>query len=275
MADIRIEDTLFAHHQQLLMRRLERELGLQARISDDMLDLVSTYSALTETGYVQLPFMLERPVGVPSPHFWVSLSDGPDIVAMAGLRVMTNGDEGQHAADFFADGGLYPQQGEKIEPYIRGTGCRLAPGARFGYLGAGWVHRRWRGHGLSGYLARIINDEAALRSKRGLAWLTCMTFDPMYQAGLNLRAGCWHHMHVDKVLEGYLAALDKDVKMYLSYSSIDELAALYALELRYLELGLVVPWLRPHDDSSAPAVLARHARTAAQGNFAESTATAA
>ena len=252
-------DPLFSRHQQLLSRRLDKELGLKVRISDDMLDLVSTYSALTETGYVQLPFMLERPVGQPSPHFWVGLSDGPDIVAMAGLRVMTNGDAGQSSGDFYADGGLYPPQGDRPEPYLRGAGPMLARGARFGYLGAGWVHRRWRGQGLAGYLARIINAEAAIRSQRGLAFVSAMTFDPMYQAGLNLRAGCWHHMHAELILDGYLAALDKDVKMYLSHSTMDELAALYAIEMKYLELGLVVPWLRAHDDSSAPAVLARHA----------------
>jgi hypothetical protein len=253
-----LHDPLFSRHQQLLIRRLERELGLTVRISDDMLDLVSTYSALTETGYVQLPFMLERAVGVPSPHFWVSISDGPDIIAMAGNRVMANGEQAQHAADFFADGGLYPQQGDKVEPYLRGTGCWLDAGATLSYLCAGWVNRRWRGHSLAGWLARIINDETAIRSRRSLAWFTCMTFDPMYQAGLNLRAGCWHHMRADKVLEGYLAALDKDVKMYLSYSSMEEVAALYALELRYLELGLVVPWMLPHDESSAPQLLHKH-----------------
>jgi hypothetical protein len=252
-------DPLFSRHQQLLVRRLERELGLQVRISDDMLDLVSTYAALTETGYVQLPFMLERPVGEPSPHFWVSLSDGPDIVAMAGLRVMANGDLARSSGDWYADGGLYPPQGGKPEPYLRGSGPWLAAGARFGYLGAGWVHRRWRGHGLAGYLARIINAEASIRSQRGLALHTCLTFDPMYRAGLNLRGGCWHHMHVDKVLDGYLAALDKDVQMYLSYSTQAELAALYEVELRYLALGLVLPWLRPHDATPAPDVLRRHA----------------
>ena len=98
MTDTATLAQVFAQHQLLMRRRLERECGLQVRISDDMLELVRTYAALTETGYVQLPFMLERPVGEPSPHFWVSLHDGPDTVAMAGLRVMTNGARGQSCA---------------------------------------------------------------------------------------------------------------------------------------------------------------------------------
>lgn len=251
----RNQGTVFAQHQLLLRRRLERELGLQVRIRDDLLQLVRTYAALTETGYVQRPFMLERPASTPSPHFWVSLHDGPDTVAMAGLRVMTNGERGQSCADFFAGGGLYPHQGGRAEAYLPGTGPWLAPGARFGYLGAGWVHPRWRGHGLAGWLARIVNAEAALRSGGLLAFVSAMTFDAMYQAGLNLRAGCWHHMRVECVLDGYLAALDREVRMYLSSSTLQEQAALYALELDYLRLGLAVPWLRPRDATPAPALL--------------------
>jgi hypothetical protein len=255
MVDPETLTLVFAQHQLLLRRRLERELGLTVTISDDMLDLVRTYAALTETGYVQLPFMLERPVGEPSPHFWVSLRDGPDIVAMAGLRVMTNGAQGQNCADYFADGGLYPRQGERNEDYLPGTGPWLAPHARFGYLGAGWVDKRWRGHSLAGYLSRIVNNEAALRSDARLAYVCAMTFEPMYAAGLNLRAGCWHHMRAECVLDGYLAALDREVKMYLSYSTLLEQAVLYARELDYLRLGLVVPWLRPHDATCAPSLL--------------------
>jgi hypothetical protein len=227
-----------------------------------MLELVRTYAAITETGYVQLPFMLDKPVGVPSPHFWVHINDGPDIVAMAGLRVIENGDEAQSSGDFFADGGLYPQQGDKVEPYLRGTGPWLHANDRFGYLGAGWVRKDWRGHALAGYLARIINTESSIRTP-GLAFQSCLTFHPMYSQGLNLRANCWHHMQAERVLEGYLAALDKDVQMYMSYATEEQLAALYALELKYLDLGLVVPWLRPHDESCAPELLARHARVAA------------
>ena len=246
--------SLFARHQALTIRRLEGELGLTVHIRDDMLELVRTYAALTETGYVQLPFMLERPVGEPSPHFWVHVNDGPDIIAMAGLRVMTNGDTAQSSADFFAGGGLYPPQGGKVEPYLRGTGPWLEAGARFGYLGAGWVHARWRGHAIAGCLSRIINAESAFQS--------CLTFHPMYAAGLNLRANCWHHMHAELVLDGHLAALDKDVKMYMSYATLDQQAALYALELKFLEFGLIVPWLRPHDDTTASALLQKHAAQA-------------
>jgi len=262
MTDVATSQSLFARHQQLLMRRLQLELGLQVHVRDDMLELVRTYAALTETGYVQLPFMLERPVGEPSPHFWVSLTDGPDVIAMAGLRVMTNGERTQTCADYFADGGLYPPQSQRREAYLPGTGPWLAPKARFGYLGAGWVHKRWRGHGLAGWLARIVNDEAALRSDGRLAFVCAMTFEPMYQAGLNQRAGCWHHMHVEKVLDGYLAALDKEVRMYLSHSTLEEQAQLYVRELQYLELGLLVPWLQPHDETSAPSLIARQAARA-------------
>jgi hypothetical protein len=248
-------DPLFNRHQQLVIRRLERELGLTVEIRDDMLELVRTYAALTETGYVQLPFMLERPVGDPSPHFWVRISDGPDVIAMAGLRVMTNGDEGQHVSDFFAKGGLYPHQGGRPEPYLSGAGPWLEPGDQFSYLGAGWVKARWRGHGIAGYLARIVNTESAIRSRGGMAFQGCLTFESMYQAGLNTRANCWHHTHAEIVLDGYLAALDKDVKMYLSYSTVGEQAVLYAMEMTYLDNGLIVPWLRPHDPSDARALL--------------------
>ena len=262
MTAITTSDSIFFQHQQHLIRRLKGEHGLTVRIRDDMLELVRTYAALTETGYVQLPFMLERPVGEPSPHFWVQISDGPDVIAMAGLRVMTNEGDGQHVADFFADGGLYPPQSDRAEPYLRGTGPWLEAGDRFGYLGAGWVHARWRGWGIAGVLARIINAEAAMRSQRGLAYVTCLTFDPMFQAGLNTRANCWHHMHAEIVLDGYLAALDKDVKMYLSHSTMEEQAALYEMELRYLEPGLLVPWLRPHDHTDVRGLLRQHAELA-------------
>jgi hypothetical protein len=263
MTAITTSDSVFSRHQQHVIRRLKGEHGLSVHIRDDMLQLVRTYAALTETGYVQLPFMLEKPVGTPSPHFWVHINDGPDIIAMAGMRVMTNGDEGQHMGDFFADGGLYPSQGDCPEPYLRGTGPWLEAGDRFGYLGAGWVDARWRGWGIAGSLARIVNAEAAMRSRRGLAYLTCLTFDPMYQAGLNTRANCWHHMHAEIVLQGYLAALDKEVKMYLSHSTMEEQAALYEMELRYLDPGLLVPWLRPHDHTDVRGLLRQHAELAA------------
>lgn len=263
MSAITTFEPTFTRHQRHLIRRLEGEHGLSVHIRDDMLELVRTYAALTETGYVQLPFMLDKPVGKPSPHFWVHINDGSEIIAMAGLRVMTNGDEGQHASDFFADGGLYPPQGGPDEPYLPGAGPWLEAGDRFGYLGAGWVNARWRGYGIAGVLSRIVNDEAAIRSRRGLAFLSCLTFDAMYQAGLNTRANCWHHMHAGLVLDGHLAALDKDVKMYMSHSTMDEQAALYQHELKYLELGLILPWLSPHDGTDARELVPEHARLVA------------
>lgn len=250
---------VFAKHQILSMHRLERELGLKVNLSDDMLALVRRYAQLSETGYVQRPFMLERPTGVPGPHFWVSLQDGPDTVALAGLRVMENGDEAQSCADFFAAGGLYPNLGSRPEDYLPGAGPWLAPGARFAYLGAGWVHPRWRGQGLAGWLARIVNDEAALRAQGQIAFVCAMTFEPMYRAGLNLRANCWHHMQAGLVLDGYLAALDRELRMYLSHSTLAQQAALYAQELPYLQCGQTVPWLRPHDTTAAPELLRERA----------------
>lgn len=251
----------FARHQQRMIRQLERELGLTVHIRDDMLALVRTYAAITETGYLQLPFMLDKPVGVPSPHFWAHINDGPDIVAMAGLRVIANGDEGQTCGSLFAEGGLYPQQGDQVEPYLPESGPWLDASDRFGYLGAGWVHARWRGHALAGYLSRIIHAESAMRTP-GLAFQSCLTFHPMFSAGLNLRANCWHHLRAEVVLEGHLAAIGKDVRMYMSHATEREQAELYGLELNYFDLGLMVPWLRPHDTTSAPAVFERHLQLA-------------
>ena len=131
----------------------------------------------------------------------------------------------------------------------------LAPGARFGYLGAGWVHPRWRGRNLAGYLSRIVYAEAAQRARRELALVSAMTFEPMFKTGMNQRASGWHHTHVDLVLDGYLAALDKDVRMYFSYNTMPEQAALYGMELEYLEAGQPVPWLRERDKTSVPSLL--------------------
>jgi GNAT superfamily N-acetyltransferase len=249
----------FARHQRLMIAMLDDQWGLKTRIRDDMLELVRTYAALSETGYVQLPFMLEKPRGIPSPHFWVSLRDGDETIALAAFRTMYNGPQHLTCAAFLADGGLYPSQGGRPEAYLRNAGPVLAPDARFGYLGAGWVHPRWRGHNLAGYLSRIVYAEAAMRATQDLALVSAMTFEAMFRTGMNQRASGWHHVHVDVVLDGYLAALDKDVRMYFSYNTMPEQAALYGMELDLLDAGQSVPWLREQDKTAVPALLAQAA----------------
>jgi hypothetical protein len=155
-----------------------------------------------------------------------------------------------------ADGGLYPSQGGKPEAYLLTRGPMLEAGARFGYLGAGWVHPRWRGHNLAGYLSRIVFAEAVLRAEHELALMSVMTFEPMFRAGMNQRASGWHHAHVDLILDGWLAALEKDVRMYFSHNSLQEQDALYGMELEYLDAGEPVPWLRRHDKTSVASLLA-------------------
>jgi hypothetical protein len=247
--------TDFARHQHLTIATLDTQLHLKTRIRDDMLELVRTYARLSETGYVQLPFMLENSRRVPSPNFWVSLIDGDDTIALAAFRTLENGPQPQTCAAFLADGGLYPSQGGKPEAYLRDEGPMLAPGARFGYLGAGWVHPRWRGHNLAGYISRIVYAEAALRAQQELALMSALTFEPMFKTGMNQRASGWHHTHCDLVLDGYLAALDKDVRMYFSHNTMPEQAALYGMELEYLEAGQPVPWLREQDKTPVPELL--------------------
>ena len=245
-----------ARHQGLLINSLATGHGLVTRICDDMLELVHTYSALSETGYVQLPFLLERPHGQPSPHFWVSLAHGGQTIALAGYRLMTNGDKAQTCAAFFADGGLYPPQNPRPEAYLLNSGPMLAPHVSFGYLGAGWVDPQWRGHNLAGYLSRIVYGEAALRSKTPHALMSAMTFEPMFRSGMNTRASGWHHMHAQLILDGYLSAMDRDERMYLSYNTMAEQAALYDLELHHLDQGQPVPWLRRNDKTPTSAILA-------------------
>ena len=250
--------TDYARHQRLMIATLEDKLRLKTRICDDMLELVHTYAVLSETGYVQLPFRLEKSRRIPSPHFWVGLQDGADTIALAAFRTMENGTQRQTCAAFMADDGLYPSQGGRPEAYLRDQGPVLAPGARFGYMGAGWVHPRWRGHNLAGYISRIIYAEAALRSHQQLALMSVMTFEPMFRCGMNQRASGWHHAHVELVLDGHLAALDKDVRMYFSHNTMPEQAALYGMELEYLDAGVPVPWLREHDKTPVPALLMAH-----------------
>ena len=247
----------FERHQGHLIRWLESSYGVHTRICDDMLELVSTYAALSETGYVQLPFKLERSSEAPSPHFWVSLAHEGQTIALVGIRVMSNENESaQTCAAFLSNDGLYPRQGSKPEGYLKERGPMLAPHDRFAYLGAGWVHPCWRGHNFAGYLSRIAYDEVALRTECTLAFMSALTFEAMYTMGLNLRAACWHHMRAQLVLDGYLAALDRDVRMYLSHSTMAEQAALYERELEFLDDDEAIPWLREHDKTPTPSILA-------------------
>lgn len=248
--------TDFARHQRLMIATLKNKLRLRTRVCDDMLGLVRTYAALSETGYVQLPFMLEKARRSPSPHFWVSLHDGGDTIALAAFRTLENGPRRQTCAAFLADGGLYPSQGTRPEAYLKNQGPMLDAGACFGYLGAGWVHPRWRGRNLAGYISRIVYAEAAQRARKELALMSAMTFAPMFDTGMNQRACGWHHTHVDLVLDGYLAALDKDVRMFFSHNTMPEQEALYGMELEYLDDGVPVPWLREGDKTSVASLLA-------------------
>ncbi len=245
-----------SRHQRLMIATLKNSLGLSTRISDDMLELVRTYAQLSETGYVQLPFMLEKSRRIPSPHFWVALKDDGVIIALAAFRTLQNGPQSQSCASFMAGGGLYPSQGGKPEAYLRARGPVLEAGASFGYLGAGWVHPRWRGHNMAGYISRIVFAEAVLRAEHELALMSVMTFEPMFKCGMNQRACGWHHAHVDLILDGWLAALEKDVRMYFSYNSLAEQDALYGMELEYLDAGIQVPWLRRNDKTSVASLLA-------------------
>lgn len=252
MTEKTTQTQMFAQHQLLLMHQLEQQWGLKVEVRDDMVELVRRHAQLAQTGGVQLPFMLGRSTRTPSPHFWVCLLDGPDTVALAGLRIMANGDQAQSSADFFAGARIHPSTDVRGEDYLPGTGPRLAPGARFAYLGAAWVHPYWRGRSLAGLLARIVNDEAALRADGQLAFACAMTPESMHTAGLNLRANCWHHMQAELVLGGH-------TRMALSHSTMAQQAALYVRELQYLCNGLAVPWLSPHDTTPAPSLLLRDA----------------
>jgi hypothetical protein len=130
--------TELSRHQRLMIATLKTSMGLTTRISDDMLVLVRTYAQLSETGYVQLPFMLEKSRRVPSPHFWVALKDGDSIIALAAFRTLQNGAHHQACAAFMADGGLYPSQGGKPEAYLRARGpMASATSARAGCTRAG------------------------------------------------------------------------------------------------------------------------------------------
>ena len=245
----------FARHQQLLVRSLQLTHELDVRISNDMNDLVRTYAALSETGYVQLPFKVEKCNEVPSSHFWVSLRHGSQTIALAAVRVLSNGPRAQTCASFFADEGLYPRQGTKREAYLEERGPMLAPHDRFAYLGAGWVHPKWRGRNLAGWISRIAYDEAIVRTRGMLAMLSAMTFEPMFKAGLNMRASCWHHTEAELILDGYLAALDRDLRMYLSHNTMADHSALYNKELSYLDKGMPVPWLRGKERTPARVII--------------------
>lgn len=248
LTELTKQTQVFAQHQLLLMHRLEREWGLKAEVRDDMVELVRRHAQLAETGGLQKPFMLGRSPRAPSPHFWVCLLDGADTVALAGLRIMANGDQAQSCADFFAGARLHPEREVRGEDYLPGTGPRLQPGARFAYLGAAWVHPLWRGRSLAGWLARIVNDEAALRAQGQLDFVCAMSPESMHAAGLDLRASCWHHMQAELVLGGR-------ARMALSHSTLAQQAALYVRELQYLCNGMAIPWLRPHDTTAAPTLL--------------------
>lgn len=243
-------------YQDQLVRQLE-DSGLSVSFGDDLSVLLKTYEAATGTGYVQLPFVLEDPKDFNPYNFWVCFDDGNAPVALTGFRTMRNGSETRRVGEAYSQGALYrPKQ---KEGWLSDTGPKLRPHALYGYIGAGWVHPRFRGHNLAGYIARIAQAEALLRTRGTLALSTAMTAEALFLSGMNLRASGLHHMHVEQVLDGYLAIADHDMKLYLSHSTGTELMRFYEHELAMLRKDQTIPWLHERDKSHAAAVLAGEA----------------
>ncbi|VWX62629.1 conserved hypothetical protein [Burkholderiales bacterium 8X] len=241
-------------YQAELIQRLE-DTGLNVSFGNDLSMLLKTYEAATGTGYVQLPFVLDNPREVQAGNFWVCFDDGTAPVALSGFRTMQNGWETRTIGEAYAGGALYKSK-KKKEGWLSSVGPRLRPRALFGYIGAGWVHPRHRGHNLAGYIARITQSEALLRTGGRLAYSTAMTAEALFRSGMNLRASGLHHLHVKQVLEGYLAIAEADMKLFLSHSTATELMRFYECELSMMRNGDVVPWLqRAHDKVHARAVL--------------------
>jgi hypothetical protein len=225
-------------YQDQLVLHLEAS-GLNVSFGDDLSVLLKTYEVATGTGYVQLPFVLEDPKDFNPYNFWVCFDDGNAPVALTGFRTM--------------QGALY--RPKKPEGWFPDSGPELRPHALYGYIGAGWVHPRFRGHNLAGFIARIAQSEALMRTRGTLSMSTAMTAEALFRSGMNLRASGLHHLHVEQVLGGYLAIADADMKLFLSYSTGTELMSFYESELAMLREGEVIPWLHEHDKSSAEEVL--------------------
>ena len=158
----------------------------------------------------------------------------------------------RRVGEAYSQGALY--RPKKPEGWFPDSGPKLKPHALYGYIGAGWVHPRFRGHNLAGFIARIAQSEALMRTRGTLSMSTAMTAEALFRSGMNLRASGLHHLHVEQVLGGYLAIADHDMKLYLSYSTGTELMSFYERELDMLREGEVIPWLHEHDKASAEEV---------------------
>ncbi|WP_076997564.1 hypothetical protein [Variovorax sp. KK3] len=242
-----------AEYQDQLVRQLE-DSGLNVTFGDDLSVLLKTYEAATGTGYVQLPFVLEDPKDFNPYNFWVCFDDGNAPVALTGYRTMSNGSALRRVGEAYNQGALY--RCKEKEGWLPQSGPELGPEALFGYIGAGWVHPRFRGHNLAGFIARIAQAEALLRTRGTLAISTAMTAEALYLSGMNLRASGLHHLHVELVLDGYLGIAEHDMRLYLSHSTGDELMRFYEHELSLLREDATIPWLHGHDKTHAEVVLA-------------------
>lgn len=239
-------------YQDQLVLHLEAS-GLNVSFGDDLSMLLKTYEVATGTGYVQLPFVLEDPKDFNPYNFWVCFDDGNAPVALTGFRTMQNTGETRRVGKAYSRGALYRPR--KPEGWFPDSGPELKPRSLYGYIGAGWVHPRFRGHNLAGFIARIAQSEALIRTRGTLSMSTAMTAEALFRSGMNLRASGLHHLHVEQVLGGYLAIADVDMKLFLSYSTGTELMRFYECELAMLREGEVIPWLHERDKSSAEEVL--------------------
>lgn len=249
-------------YQQRLVQHLE-DSGVSVSFGDDLSILLETYAAATGMDYVQLPFVLKKQQIADPFNFWVCFDDGNQPMALTGYRTLRNGNRRRRVGEAFSEGVLYPQDEGKKEAWWPDSGPMLVPGALYGYIGAGWVHQRFRGQNLAGFIARIAQAEAVLRTGGALAISTAMTTQELYGSGMNLRASGLHHLHVEQVLEGYFKVINRATNLYLSYSTAGELTDFYEAELAMLRDGDTIPWLHQHDKSSASAVLAAAAQRAA------------
>jgi hypothetical protein len=248
-------------YQDQLVKQLE-ESGLNVTFGDDLSVLLKTYEAATGTGYVQLPFVLDDPKDANPYNFWVCFDDGTAPVALSGFRTMQNDRMVRRVGQAYDEGALY--RCKQKEGWLPDTGPNLHAHALFGYIGAGWVHPRYRGHNLAGFIARITQAEALLRTRGTLAMSTAMTAEALYLSGMNLRASGLHHLHVELVLDGYLGIAEHDMRLYLSHSTGTELMSFYERELAMLRNDETIPWLHGRDKIHAAAVLA-----GAEGALAE------
>jgi len=239
-------------YQQRIIRQVE-EYGPSVRFSNRLSKLLETYQAAAATPYVQLPFVIEQAEDIHPCSFWVRFDDGPEPVALAGFRALRNGGRKRRVGEACSQGALY--RCEKKEGWLPGSGPQLEADALYGYIGAGWVHPRWRGRNLAGFIARIAQAEALLRSGGSLALSTAVTAEELHLGGMSLRASGLHHRRAELVLEGYMGMTGREVRVYLSHSSGNELMRIYEAELAMLRVGEAIPWLHRHDKVHAAALL--------------------